>query len=228
VRELGEDIAGREGIMLDIGSEFGPEPSVLVDTVPDGGVAALLDAVRGGHAAVTADLAGLVRHPAEFAVLRADRRLGLAGALLPGLPLAQTLARHRDAGDVVAQVEIDGSAPSGLVDEALTVAALLGVELERHHVRLDGDTGDTGNGAGRWRAVIGSRFPAVCSVDGPPPGDIRTAIVRTKRTGPAGVTLRGPVGGEDRIADAMLGDVLTLARERDAPWRAHRRQTWRP
>ncbi len=214
--------------MLDIGSEFGPEPSVLVDTVPaeevpGEEVAALLDAVRGGHAAVTADLAGLVQHPADFAVLRADRRLGLAGALLPGLPLAETLARHRDAGDVVTQVEIDGSAPSGLVDEALTVAALLGLELERRHVRLNGDSG-----AGRWRAVIGSRFPAVSSVDGPPPGDIRTAIVRTERTGPAGVTLCGPVGGDNRVADAMLGDVLTLARERDAPWRAHRRQTWRP
>jgi hypothetical protein len=225
VRELADDIAGREGFVLDIASELGPEPSVLVDTVPDGGLEALLLAVRGGHAAVTADLAGLVRHPADFAVLRADRRLGLAGALLPGLPLAETLARHRDAGDVVAQVEIDGSTPAGLVDEAVTVAALLGQELERQHVRLDGDPGDRGR---RWRAVVGSRFPTVCSADGPPPGEVRTAVVRTERSGPAGVTLRGPVGGDDRTAAALLGDVLAFAREQDTPWRAHRRRAWCP
>ena len=224
VQERGSGIAGRLGLTLDMAPELGPEPSVLVDTVDDDGIAPLLHAVLSGHAAVTTGLVKLVRQPVDFAVLRADRRLGMAAALLPGLPLVEMLARHEDAGDVVEQVEIEGASPCDLVDEALAVAALLGLQSERQHVRLDGDTEKRGC---RWRAVVGAGQPVVSCVGGPPPDDVRTAIIRTKRAEEAGVTLCGSVGGTDRIVRALLADVLALALECDTPWRAHRRQTWR-
>ncbi len=225
VQESSSGIAGRLGLLLDFGSKLGPEPSVLVDTVDDDELAPLLHAVLGGHAAVTAGLAKLVRRPVDLAVLRSDRRLGMAAALLPGLPLVEMLGRYEDAGDVVRQVEIDGVSPFGLVDEALGVAALLGLQFEQKHVRLDGDTEHHGR---RWRAVIGSGLPMVSCVDGTPPDDVRTATIRPKRPEEAAVTLCGPVGDTDRIARALLADVLALALECDTPWRAHRRQTWRP
>lgn len=218
VEEVRTDLAGFEGFMLDLAGEPGPEPSVVVDT--GSGYDALLAAVHAGHAGATADLASVVRHPVDLAVLLADRRLGLSGALLPGLPLVEVLTRCADAGDTVREVTIDGADPEALADEAVAVSFLLGVELGREHVRME--TARTGTG---WRAVVGPRFPAVIrygtTTDAP---GTRTATVRADRTD---VTLTGPAADPARTADALLADVLAFAREGDRPWRAHRRRVAR-
>jgi hypothetical protein len=222
VEEVRTDLAGFEGFMLDLAAEPGPEPSVVVDT--GGGYDALLAAVHAGHAAATADLASVVRHPVDLAVLLADRRLGLSGALLPGLPLVEVLTRCIDAGDPVREVTIDGADPEALADEAVAVSFLLGVELGREHIRVE-QQATTGTAGSAWRAVLGPRFPSVIR-HGTTTGvsGIRTATVRATRTE---VTLTGPAADPARIAGALLADVLGFAREGDRPWRAHRRRVTR-
>lgn len=206
-----DDLAGREGLLLDVAGDLGPQPSVLVDT--GGSFDAVVGAVLAGHAAATASLADLAARHVDLAVLRSDRRLGVGGALLPGLPVASVLARHLDAGDAVTPVVIDG--PAAPIDEAVVVAGLLGVELSRAHVRVDGDPAL----GGQWRAVVGDRFPTVSRADGPPPDHYTVRVGAT--------TLRGPAGGAERVVSALLADVLALVREADRPWRAHRRLTSR-
>jgi hypothetical protein len=210
VEEVRVDLAGFEGFMLELANDTGPEPSVVVDT--GGAHAALTAAVYAGHAGASADLRALTDDPVTFAVLRSDRRLGLRAALLPGLPLVEVLARCVDAADRVIRVELTGPDRDVLADEAVAVAALLGVELRRESVRVTGD-------AGPWRAVVGAGFPTVTPDDEP----TRTARVVSARTD---VTLAGDVGGDQATADALLVDVLAFAREADAPWRAHRRKTY--
>jgi hypothetical protein len=216
-----DDIAGKTGLLLVLDNHLGPEPSVLVDT--GGGLSAAMHAVRGGHAAVTADLSQLVANPTEFAVLRADRRLGISAALLPGLPIAQTLIQYDEAGDVIYSVELSGASFPAVIDEALAVAALMGLELTGQDIRVEGQVGPA-ESAGSWQAVVRSGPPVVRPVDAAPPTEVRTATVRSHRTGDAGLTVSGPVGGPARIAAALLTDLLALAREQDTPWRAHRRQ----
>lgn len=188
---------------------------MLVDTVGDLG--AMDDAVRRGHAVSTACLAPLAADPVTFAVLRSDRRLGLSGALLPGLPLAETIVRAVDTGDTVDEVLLEGPEAAALADEAVAVAALLGVETHRAQVRVEDGA------SGWWRATIGSRFPVVSPAPGAASGT-RTAVIRSRR---GEVTLRGQTGGDERTAGALLADVLAFAREGDRPWREHRRRTYR-
>jgi hypothetical protein len=221
VVERTDDIAGKTGLLLAFGDRPGPEPSVVVDT--GGGLVAVMLAVRGGHSAVTADLSGLVAHPMDFAVLRADRRLGIGGALLPGLPVADTLIRHVETGDVIDEVELTGTSRDQLVDEALAVAALIGVELDRRHVRVE-DEDAKADTTRSWQAVVGAGSPLVRPVTPALPAGVRTATIRSRRTGPHGLTLTGPVGSDARIAGALLADLLALAAEEDTPWRAHRRR----
>jgi homoserine dehydrogenase len=218
VAERGNDIAGVTGLLLDVSEQLGPEPSVLVDTA--GELAAVLAAVRGGHSAVTAQLSQLVTNPADFAVLRSDRRLGLGAALLPGLPVAETLTRLYETGDVVEQVELFGGSVPQLVDEAVAVAALVGVELRRDDVR---GPPESGGETRSWQAVVGSGPPVVRPAVTRLDGDVRTITIRSRHSGGAGLTMTGPVGGDDRVAAALLADLLALARDGDTPWRAHRR-----
>jgi hypothetical protein len=210
-----EEAAGCEGLLLELRPAVGPEPSVLVHVA--GTLYPVLAAVYGGHAAVTADLAGLAAHPVELAVLRADRRLGVAAALCPGLPLVALLERCADTGEAVTELVLEGPDAARLVDEAVLVSALLGQELAREHVRVAGDPG----AAGRWRAVLGTGLPQVRRADGQPPPR-RTVTVRTAGSS---VTLSGPVGGAEQVAHALLADVRCLARQHDTAWRAHRRAT---
>jgi hypothetical protein len=221
VIERTHDIAGVTGLLLVIEDHLGPEPSVVVDT--GGGLAAVMQAVRGGHSAVTADLVELVGNPSEFAVLRADRRLRIAGALLPGLPLAETLVRYVETGDVIDEVTFWGTSLRQLVDEALAVAALIGVELDRRHLRVE-DEDAKADTSRSWQAVVGAGSPLVRPITSALPAGVRTATIRSRRTGPHGLTLTGPVGGDARIAGALLADLLALATEEDTPWRAHRRR----
>jgi hypothetical protein len=185
VETVRSDLAGNEGFLLDVADRLGPEPSVLVETRDE--IAAVSDAVRSGHAAATASLTALAAHRVELAVLLSDRRLGVAGALLPGLPLAATILAHRDAGDPPTEVEL--FAPDGTTGaaEAVVARALAGEAFDHRCIRV---------------------VPAT-----DPPG-VRTAVLRTAATG---VTLRGPVGGVERTAVALLGDVLAFAREGDRP-----------
>lgn len=214
VERVASDHAGNEGFLLTLTDAPGPEPSVVADC--GGGFAGVVAAVRGGHAAVTADLAPYVRDTVTFAVLRADRRLGLSGALLPGLPLAGVLTRCRDTGDAVRAVTLTGNDPEALGDEAVAVAALLGVEVARDRVRTEPGP------AAWWQATVGDRFPVVAPAEPAGPGNgTRAASVTTDRTA---LTLAGAAGGPDVTAGAMLGDLLAFAREEDKPWRVHRRR----
>jgi hypothetical protein len=215
VAEQANLLAGVTGLLLDVVDRLGPEPSVLVDT--SGDLAEALQAVRHGHCAVTSELAPLVGRPAEFAVLRADRRLGIGAALLPGLPLADTLIRLVETGDVVTQVELGGRSVPQLVDEALAIAAFLGVQLRREDVRVEVGTDD----AAPYQARIGSGPPLVVPAEGGPDAAVRTVTIRSRFSD--GLMLSGPVGGHDRVGRALLADLLSLAREHDTPWRAHRR-----
>jgi hypothetical protein len=208
-------IAGTTGLLFEPADRLGPEPSVLVNTGTD--VAPMVDAVRDGHATVTSELAPLVANPVDFAVLLADRRLGLGAALLPGLPLAATLSRLVEAGDVVERVELTGGPAAQLIDDALAVSALLGVQLRREDVIVEPDERATS-----WRTVVGAAAPVV-RAGGAPESGVRTVTIRSRSTGPDGVRLAGRVGGDDRVAVALMSDLLELAREEDAPWRAHRR-----
>jgi hypothetical protein len=218
--ERASDVAGDEGLVLEVVTALRHAPGVLVDT--GGALGGALEAVRAGHAAVTACLGDLVADPAGFAVLRADRRLGMSAALLPGLPLVATLARLRDAGEAVEQVEVSGGARQDSVDEAIAVAALLGLELERRHVRVQGDP-DHG---GTWRAIVEPGAPAVVrAAQAAVQESGRRVTVRTRRTGPVGLTLVGPLGDAATVAGALLADLLVFAREADMPWREHRRRT---
>lgn len=239
VDRLAGDLDGREGFQLEVietvdGTEgtdvveaLGPEPSILVDAA-DGasrgvGSPALLDAVCRGHAAVTADLAALVGDPADFGVMVADRRLGASAALLPGIPLAAALARAADTGDTVHAVTVLGGSPPQLVDEALVVARLIGLELRHEHVRV---VHPPGRPAG-WAAHIGQGFPVVAPIeatDGPAPVAGTRAVAVRAGTATAPLTLTGPVRGPELVAGSLLADVLAIAREGDTRWRAHRRR----
>jgi hypothetical protein len=195
VEAVRSDLAGCEGFMLEVTDRLGPEPSVLVETRDE--VAAVSDAVRSGHAAATAGLTALAADPVELAALLSDRRLGVAGALLPGLPLAATILRHRDAGDPLTDVELSAPDPVTGAAEAVLVTALAGVAFDHRRLRI---------------------------VPGSDPAGVRTVVLHTATTT---VTLHGPTGGDDRVAAALLADVVAFAREGDRPWRAHRRRSLR-
>jgi homoserine dehydrogenase len=209
-----DDVAGVEGLDLQPADEVGPGPSVVVDA--GGAPTALLAAARAGHAVVAADLAALVERPVDLAVLLADRRLRLSAALLPGLPLVHVLMRERDAAHVE-EVVLDGAGRDQAVDEAVCVAALLGLELTRSDVRVDAAAGS----GGAWRAVVGTTSaPRVTATRGA--AGARTVTVRSRVTGDLDLSAGAPATVE-ATARALLGDVLELAREADTPWRAHRR-----
>lgn len=235
VDRLAGDLDGREGFQLevievnhaiDVVGALGSEPSILVDVTDgaSGGVGSptLLDAVWRGHAVVTSDLSALVGEPSDLGIMIADRRLGPSAALLPGIPLAAALAQAADTGAAVREVTLLGGSPPQLVDEALLVARLIGLELRREHVRV---VDAAGRGIG-WAARIGQGFPVVSPIrpaDGAlPVAGTRSAAIRTAAA--AALTFAGPVGGPDLVARALLGDVLAIAREGDTSWRAHRRR----
>ncbi|MDX6197404.1 MAG: hypothetical protein QOJ79_555 [Actinomycetota bacterium] len=219
LEQRSNDIAGVTGLLLVPVEQWGPEPSVIVNT--GAGLTTVMAAVQAGHSAVTADLGELVSAPTDFAVLRADGRLGLSGALLPGFPLAQTLRRQVESGDVIESVEIVGPALATLVDEALAVSALIGVELRREDVTIPVDVA----AAASWSVVVGHHLPVVRPASAMLPAPVRTVTVRSRWTGGDGLTLTGSVGGAEAVAGALLADLLALAREEDTPWRAHRRRT---
>ncbi len=239
VGSLGGDLAGREGLHLDLAEGLGPEPSIVVDATtspdPDTVVARRgtgMAAIRDGHALVTADLATFTDDPVDLAVAMADRRVGLSGALLPGSALVTTLSRLRDAGDQVEEVVLTGAGPERLAGEATVVSGLIGIEIAVAQVRV-GRPGTTGDD-GVWSATVtGNAFPRVDPLPTPvraaassaPTSDpgTRSASIRTARL-ESPLTLQGPSATVDVVAAELFADVVELARQVDPPWRGHRRK----
>jgi hypothetical protein len=212
---------------------FGAEPGIVIDASPGWRTAPLLlDAVRRGHAAVLANDQPLVEDVASFRTLLADRRGRCEAAVAGGLSVVSTLESAIDGGDRILAIDADLGAlgpwdprdpplaPSNLVArQALILARILGADLRPDAVRVR-------PADGAWVASAGPvsvRAAPAGGMAATGAGPARVALTTVLHRDPPLVMSGSAVPSPERLAGAVLRDLLVLAREEDKPWRADRR-----
>jgi len=212
---------------------LGAEPGIVVDASPRWQTTSLLlEAVRRGHAIVLASDAPLIADVASFRILTADRRGRCEAAVAGGLPVASALESALDGGDPVLAVDADlgphGSSdawepplapPDRVARQALVLDRLLGGDRRLEAVQVAPEDGG-------WLATVGSvrvRAAAATPDDVPGARPRATVTLTTALQRDPPLQISGPLPSPERLAAAVLRDLLALAREEDKPWRVDRR-----